>query len=89
MKIYATKSFKEDRYFIILKITSDYKKEKKAYLDLKDKVIGIEKFAIMIETFDEDQKILMFTPAVCWVCSVKEFCENIELHKNLSAKNYS
>ena len=31
----------------------------------------------MIETFDEDQKILMFTPAMG---SVKEFSENLELH---------
>ena len=53
MKILATKSFLEDKYYIIFKNNRDYKIEKDAYLDLENKVIGIEEIAIMVIKFDD------------------------------------
>ena len=73
MKVLATKSFREERYFINL-------------LDLKNKVLGIEKIVIMIDSFDEDQIILMFERALF---SLQQLCENFELGQKLSPKNYS
>ena len=53
MKILATKSFKDDKYFIFLKNNREYKKEKDAYSELRKKVIGIEDIAIMVIDSDD------------------------------------
>ena len=53
MKILATKSFIDDKYFIFLKNNRDYKIEKEAYSELGKKVIGIEDIAIMVNDFDD------------------------------------
>ena len=60
MKILATKSFIDDKYFIFLKNNRDYKIEKEAYLELHKKVLDIVKIVIMINSFVDEDKKLMF-----------------------------
>ena len=40
----------------------------------------------MIKDFDDHDKMIMFD--VCGVCTLKRFCVDIEMGKNLSSKDY-